>query len=235
VRLSRSAASAVASTLRLRGGITGTFIDDELWLRGDVLDESLDRAIQRLAPIARYSLADDGDLVPLGNLLPQRKLPEARWLPLPSLLNADRPTAALPAGPPARVAVTVVRSADQRPAAMLRVSMPSWRAYAEAAPAARLARLRFAAAVNQVLIAGEPLPPLEGTSLWERGGVAIPCGFALSPAVDPSTLRRALALNDDDVALFNDDGTWELVPAGAFVPARRSAVRLTARNAGVAS
>jgi hypothetical protein len=203
-----------------------------LWIRGAALDDSLDRAIHRLAPLTRYHLGDDGDLIATGNLLPERKLPEARWLPLPSLLQADRPTAALPAAPPARVGVTVVPSAAQRPAAMLRVSMSAWVAYAESAPVARLARLRFAATSDQALVAGAPLPPLAGMRLWESGGIILPCGFALSPPVDAATLRRALALGAEDVALFNEDGTWELVPADAFVPARRSAVRLTARNAG---
>jgi hypothetical protein len=238
VRLSRGAASAVAATLRLRAGITGCFVGDELWLRGDALDEPLDRVLQRLAPLARYTVADDGDLVLLGNLLPQRKLPpEARWLPLSSLLHAERPTAALPAAPPARVAVTVVRSGGQRPASMLRVSLASWAAYADWAPATRLARLSFAATAGHALIAGDPLPPLEGMRMWQSGGIVVPCGYSLLPAVDPPTLRRALALNEDDVALFNDDGTWELVPAAAFVPARRSAVRLTAltARAGAAS
>jgi hypothetical protein len=236
VRLPRGAASAVAATLRLRASITGCFIDNELWLRGDALDESLERALQRLAPLARYEVSGDGDLVLIGNLLPERPMPDARWVSLPSLLHADRPTAALPAGPPSRVAVTIVRSGEQRHAAMLRMALSSWAKYAETAPAARLARLRFAAASDQVLIAGDPLPPLAGTRLWENGGIVVPCGFALWPAIDAATLRRALALGDGDLALFNEDGTWELVPAGAFVPARRSAVRLTAaRNAEAAS
>jgi MoxR-vWA-beta-propeller ternary system domain bpX2 len=236
VRLPRGAASAVAATLRLRAGITGCFIDEELWVRGEALDEMLDRALLQLAPLARYAVSNDGDLVRAGNLLPEHRMPEARWVPLPLLLHADRPTAALPAGPPSRVAVTIVRGGEQRPAAMLRVALSSWAAYAESAPAARLARLRFAATIDQVLIAGDPLPPLAGTRLWESGGIVVPCGFALWPAVDAATLRRALALGDGDLALFNEDGTWELVPAGAFVPARRSAVRLTAaRNVEGAS
>jgi hypothetical protein len=90
--------------------------------------------------------------------------------------------------------------------------------------------LRFAATSNRTLIAGNPLPPLDGTRLWERGGIIVPCGFDLSPPIDPATLRRALALSADDAALFQEDGNWELIPAGAFVPARRSAIRLTARR-----
>ena len=229
-RLGRDAAGAVAATLRLRADVKGCFIDGELWLRGDSLDDALDAAIARLAPITRFTLTQDDELIRIGNLLPERKLPPARWQALSTLLNVDRPAAALPANLPPRVGLSVIRSSDaEHAASMLLVMLQSWSQYAESASAARLGRLAFAATRDRALIAGTPLPPLDGVRLWEHGeGIVVPCGFALSPAIDAATLRRALELVEGDVALFGEDGSWELIPAGAFVPARRSAVRLAA-------
>ena len=232
-RLPCETAGAVAATLRLRADVKGCFIDGNLWLRGDSLDDALEAAIARLAPITRFTLTQDDELIRIGNLLPERELPPARWKTLSELLKVDRPTAALPANLPPRVGLAVVRSSDEeRAPSMLLVPLRTWAWYVESAPAVRLARLAFAATRDRALIAGTPLPPLDGVRLWEHGeGIVVPCGFALSPAVDPATLRRALELLEGDVALFAEDGSWELVPAGAFVPARRSAVRLTAARA----
>jgi hypothetical protein len=143
------------------------------------------------------------------------------------LFPAIRPAAALPGMLATRLTLTVVRSGVERAATMLRATLQNWAAYAESAPTVRLGRLRFAATADEALIAGEPLPPIAGTRLWERGGVVVPCGYELAPAVDAATLRRVLNLSENELALFREDGGWELVPADAFVAARRSAVRMT--------
>jgi hypothetical protein len=236
-RLSRSQAPAVAAILRLRADVTAALLDDDLWLRGATCDEALDRALQYLAPAARYVLSgdDDSELIRLGDLLPQRRLPETTWLPLTQLFEIDRPRAALPGRPPLRVAISVIPSDRERPATMLLASWADWSAYARSAPLARLRRLRFAATGTgtSALIAGVPLPPVHGVRMWEDGGIALPCGWEITPAVDPPTLRRAMGLNAEELALFREDGSWELVPAGAFVPARRSAVRRTGERGAV--
>jgi hypothetical protein len=236
IRVSRAEASAVAAALRLwpnlRGGIGGDNGAD-LWLRGDAMDESLERLIRRLAPAARFAVipagGDDEELVPHTQLLPVARLPRTLdWLPLHELFAVDRPTPALPGSKPAPIKVTIVRSDTLRPAAMLRASLASWADYVSTAPGVRLRGLRFAATADEVLVAGEPLPPLPGVRLWEGEGVVVPCGWTWSPPVDARTLRRALALRDHDVALFAEDGTWQYVPAEGFGAARRSAVRRTA-------
>ena len=232
---SRGDAPAVAAALRLHAGVRGCFVDDALWLRGDVFDERLAAAIAQLAPAARYEVHGiDEELIPAGNLLPIDELPKARWVPLPELFLVDRPAAALPAAPPPPVRVTLVRTDQERPAKLLRTNLAIWAAYAEGAPQIRLRPLRFAATYDEVLVWGGPLPPLPGTRLHEREGVAVPCGWAWSPPVDALTLRRALGLAAGEVAAIREDGGWDLIPADGFVAARRSAVRETVR-AGAAS
>jgi hypothetical protein len=246
IRLSRADASSVAAALRLRpkvhaaldvyggaaGAVGGSAGDGDLWLRGDAMDESLDRIVRQLAPAARFSISTTGggeELIPYRHLLPVGRLSGAlQWMPLHELLTVERPTSAMPGSKPSPVKITIVRAETERPAAMLRTSLATWAAYADTAPGVRLRALRFAAKHDEVVIAGRPLPPLPGVRLWVSDGIAVPCGWTWSPPVDAITLRRALALREHDVALFAEDGTWQYVPAEAFVAARRSAVRRTA-------
>jgi MoxR-vWA-beta-propeller ternary system domain bpX2 len=71
-----------------------------------------------------------------------------------------------------------------------------------------------------------------GRFFVEQEGVAVPAGWRWEPAVDAAVLRRLCNLGPGDLALLDQDGTFDLVPAGQFVRASRSAVRLSARGEG---
>ncbi|HTL31394.1 MAG TPA: hypothetical protein VL282_19325 [Tepidisphaeraceae bacterium] len=229
MELPESEANAVAS-LRLRDGILACRAGGRIWLRGEQLDDDLEQALHRLAPLGRYELKSNNALVPAGNLLPFGQLPDGPWIPLSELLQVPRTPAALPARAPAPVALRIVRSTSERPASLLQTSVQEWSRYARSAPLVRLWPLQFAASAQHVLIRGTPLPPLPGLRYYESQGVAVPCGFGWSPAADVATLRRVLGLDHDDLALFDERGNWQRISALQFVQARRSAVRLTLRG-----
>jgi hypothetical protein len=222
---------AAAAALRLLPGVRACVVGEELWLRGEDLSESLERALIRLAPAGRFTVLLDGALVPYGRRLPDGHLPAgAAWVPLGELVRPGVGSAALPASAVARVSVRLERSHDERAARVLVASLGTFAEYADGAPAIRLKRLRFAADQTRAVVWGEPLPPIPGELYAEVAGIAAPCGFAWRPAVDAASLRRVLGLAEGDLALLERDGTWSHVAAGAFVRARRSAVRLTVRR-----
>jgi hypothetical protein len=225
---------AVAA-LRLMPGVRACVVGDQLWVRGDEAGEEVERALDRVAPAARFSVLPDGALVPRGRLLPDAYLPtEMKWLPLSELLRPVPPPAALPGVLTSRAGLALVRSSEERAANVLVTTLQAFAAYADGAPAVRLERLRFAADGERALIWGDPLPPLPGDRYAECAGVAAPCGYTWRPALDAGSLARALGLTDGELALLATDGTWQRVPAASFVRARRSAVRFTSRGgAGV--
>jgi len=229
-RLPRAHAAAAAA-LRGRADVSASIVDDQIWLRGRAMDESLDAALRRVAPQMRYTLAGDDELTPAGNVLPVGRLPNANWVPLARLLEAQRPTTALPAQSVPTVPLRLLRSEQVRPATYLLATISDFARYAGAAPGVRLRPLRFAASNEHVLITGSPLPPVPGLACWESSGVVAPCGWEWSPAVDAATVRRVLRLHPDEVALLRGDDTWHLLRESSFVAARRSAVRATARGA----
>ena len=65
-----------------------------------------------------------------------------------------------------------------------------------------------------------------------NAGVAIPCGWAVSPDPGAPVLRRWLALAEGDTACAQADGRWEILREEQFVLAMRSAARMTAEALG---
>jgi hypothetical protein len=228
-RLRLSEIAAVAR-LRLRDDIRAHIESDQLWLRGDHLDEELDSALQYLAPSRRFTVAHDGALTPDGHLLPTEQLPPGEWSLLDELIEPRAPVAALAGAAPAPVQLQLIRNCGEKTATWLLTPLRLLAAYAESAPEVRLRALSFAATADHALVQGTPLPPLPGKYLYEDAGLIIPCGWTWSPAVDATTVRAVLRLALDELALFSDDGAWLRIDQSAFVQARRSAIRLTARG-----
>src|SRR5207248_2131641 len=118
-----------------------------------------------------------------------------------------------------------------RPASVLVTALADWVAYATTVPAIRLRPLRFAAAADgRALVRGTPLPPIQGRRYTEAAGLAVPAGFDWSPPVEPAVLRKLLGLGDGDLALFDEDATYERIDASQFARATRSAARATAAS-----
>jgi hypothetical protein len=61
--------------------------------------------------------------------------------------------------------------------------------------------------------------------LVDRGGLLLPSGYCWEPFFEPQILRRSMNLAAADLAVFNLDGSYELIRAENTVAASRSAAR----------
>lgn len=232
VRLPRAAAPA-AGAIRLLPGVQVCEAGDELWLRGDGLDDALELALRKIPGAKRFTTDTRGRLFPPGARLPKGRLPDAGWLPLSQWLAPRPQTAALQGRMPPRIALRLVRSDRERRANVLVTALGAWAEYVRNAPLVRLKPLRFAASADgRVLVRGEPLPPIPGERCVERDGLAVPAGLEWSPPVDPAVLRDVLGLEDGDLALLDAEAGHERVFASDFVQASRESVRLTLSPSG---
>ncbi|MCO5165758.1 MAG: hypothetical protein M9894_05245 [Planctomycetes bacterium] len=201
-----------------------------VWLRGEALDPDLDRRL-RATGGQRFEVAPDGALRPPGRRLPVGRLPAGPWRPLAALL-APAEAVARDAAPGARAPLRLVRdpAAPEAPTALL-VAAEALAAWAATASQARLVRLEVArrADAPEALVRGRPLPPLPGARLVVRGGVAVPAGLALAPALDPAALAALFDLAPGDLALVSGDvgdaAAVERVAHAAFAPLTRSLAR----------
>ncbi len=220
-------ASAVAAAPLRHRAVEAHRVGDDLWLRGTGDDH--DPLVRRIPAVARFVLADDDSLTPLGKRLPVGKLPAGPWAKLESVVALHPQPAGLPAALKQRSTLSIARAGHETaPDAML-VPLPAWVRHAVFAPQVRLDRLRFAVRSDgTALLLGTPLPPLPGSYLVDHDGILIPAGWELKPRLQPVLVRRVLNLSDGDLALFDTAGGYEVVNAESVLPATRAAARRTA-------
>ena len=225
VQLPAGAARA-AGVLRLRSDVRACEAGDALWLQGDDFSEELDLELRKLPGAKRYTVNADESVTIVGRQLPADDLPRGPWSALSAWLSPHPQPAALAGQVEARLSLRVERTGIEQPATVLLTTAAAFSDYAAAAPAVRLRPLRFAAASDgRVVLWGTPLPPMPGRRYADREGVAVPCAFAWSPPLEPAVLRALLGLAAGDLALFQEDGSYEHVGADAFARAGRAAAR----------
>jgi hypothetical protein len=199
-----------------------------VWLRSQHLDDEQWDFCRRLPGADRYTLTDDGRLLAVGMLVPHGRPPDGPWRVVADWLAVELPPTDSAPAPPKRAALGLVRSSVERDPSWLLTDIDTWAAYAATAPQVRLACWTFVVnPIREVLVRGTPLPPLAGTQLVETEGIAVPVGFAWSPAVPPAVIRKSFRLEIGDSLVWSADGTARRIPAGDWVRATRSAVRLT--------
>lgn len=219
---------SAAASLRLQDGLEACRVHEGLWMRGPVLNETLEALLTRVAPSLLCRVLPDGQLIPAGRRVPAGYLPRGPWLPLQQILAVLPPTSVGPAAPPERVALMLARSTIVLEANALLTRLTDFAAYADAAPSFRLDCLAFAVDANgRVVVRGTPLPPIAGTPLVDTAGILVPCGWRWTPDLPAPVLRQILKLLEDELALVGEAASIEILRADQFVRAHRASVRQT--------
>jgi hypothetical protein len=222
---------AAAGRLRQVAGIEVCAEGDEIWLRGERLEEDLERRLRAMPGAKRFLVWADGQLQPPGSRVPKGRLPDGPWVPLTRWMGAEFPQTGLAGRLGEKVPLGLVRALVPEEPAVLLAGIQAWAAYAAEAPQVRLDRWVFALASDgRVVVRGRPLPPLPGGRYVEHEGVAVPAGWAWSPPVGVAVLRELLGLAPGDLALWRADGAWERIVAAGFVRASRAAARASAEE-----
>lgn len=214
--------------VRCLPGLLAASDNNVIWLRG--MDAALQKNIhiRQLPALHRYRLDEEGNLFMPGALTPVSKLPLLPWISLQQLIPVTLPVSAMPGKVVQKHAIRLAPSGNTTAGNALLTSLDTWKAYAETAPLARLQAVCFAvSATNQVLITGEPLPPLPGKEYVLRNNMLLPCGYEFDPPAIALTIAAQLNAAQDAMLLFNLDGSWEKIPLQYLVAATRSGIRLT--------
>jgi hypothetical protein len=220
----------VASTLvlRLKPGLLAARDGDHFWLRGHDWSDGMTRLLRQLPAEAWYSVQADGQLIRMNARVPSGRLPALDWRPFETHWELRLPPASLPGRGEGRVLLRLERTDAVREADALLLDGITWADYAVKAPALRLKPLSFAVCDDgRCLVRGRPVPPLPGLRFWESSAVLVPCGYAWQPEVDTAVVRQVLAVGEDDLVVWHEDGTWERLSVDQFVRAARNAVRAT--------
>lgn len=207
---------------------------EHLWIRGN--GEQIDKdARRKLAPDASHFSLAGTHLILEGHRVPSRELPKGNWRPLNSSLNFELPEVASPSWVKDRQSpLKLVRqpySADVAPNLLL-VPLALFADYIELAPEIRLKRWSFVVSGDgECLVRGEPLPPLPGAFFIERAKVATPVGFTWSPPIDAATLRSTAGAAEDELLLWREEGSCQVIDLTDFSRVSRAVVRAARERA----
>lgn len=222
--------SLAAGPLRLREDLDALVDADSgtLWIRGSgdpQLERDLDTMLKVLPELQRFSVSKDGQLFPVGRRLPHGLLPKGSWQSLDSILSLESQAAAFAGESPSKIALRLVRSTSPKDCQAMLCPVEDLFEFVKSTAQCRLTPLHFAVnAERQALVLGHPLPPLLGPRFVLAGSVAYPAGFELRPQLDEITLQIALNLVPGDLALFFEDGHYEIIGEKDRIPVNRRSV-----------
>ncbi len=214
------------ATVRCWSGMYAAEIEDEVWLRCPMLHADLDQALRALPAMHSYRQDAQGLLFPLGGNTPVSKLPALDWQPMKQFIPVELPGSALPAQLTQQYTLHLLPAAEYHPGAALKVKLADWQAYAETAPEIRLSALHFALSAGEdVLVMGEPLPPLPGEEYWLRGSILLPAAYDLEWPLLAQLFNQRENGKGTFFLLFEKDGNWQKIEKRCFVPASRAGIR----------
>jgi hypothetical protein len=220
---------ATLAGLRLVHGIEVGEGSSEIWLRGKPVADTLQSKLAGLPALERFEWLPSNRLRRVDQRVPSRALPQLPWQPIATWSEVRLPLAAFPADLPPKIDARLVRSSDEKQPQLVLASIDGFNRFCATAAAIRLKPLRFAAnATGEVLILGQPIPPLAGRRFVLRGRIAVPAGFAWQPAVSVQILERSWSVAGDAMIVWHEDGTTTRVHSEQFIPVTRSAVHATA-------
>jgi hypothetical protein len=212
-------------------GLMAASEGNTIWVKGIGAGWKED-AILRQLPVKRaYTLDEQQRLFALNAFTPSAVLPQLDWKPLSVFIPVSMPVSTMPGKTNATVAVKLVVSSGEKKGDALLTSLDTWKVYAETAPATRLARLRFAVSgKNEVLVIGHPLPALPGKEYWFSNDILLPCGMDWELPLMSPIIAKQLNPSGDAILLLDENAGWQSIMKTFFVPAKRSAARLTKTN-----
>jgi hypothetical protein len=220
--------NALGAVRAIPGLRAATEDDGNIWLRGIMPAQKQDVRLSSLPVLISHEVDSENRLFPAGGLTPTGLLKDLDWQPIKIFIPVTTPVSALPGQSDSRLPLRLARSGQSREDFALLTDLETWKAYADTAPYIRLRMLSFAvSASGQTLITGSPLPVIKGQGYWRSGQMLLPAGYDFDPPAVATLLAASLGADKQNFFLFNADGNYQPIPLTDFVPARRSAVRLT--------
>lgn len=215
-------------TVRCFPGLRAAAGDGVVWVRGIVPAVAGDIALRSLPVIQTYELDAGGLLFPQGALTPVMQLPALPWVPLREFIPVTLPVSPLPAKNSDTFPVRLAKSEHETAPFALRTTLALFKQYVDDAADVRLQQMQFAVSANDdVLVTGNPLPALPGTTCWKLHDLLLPAGYHFDPPMLAPLVQARLHNGGQELFLFEASGSYTVIPKNNLVTASRSAVRLS--------
>ena len=166
-------------------------------------------------------------LVPLGSAVATERLPELEWQVLAKVLEFKLPTAALSG----RLTTTelpelkLLRGGAERPASAGLYSLDELFNWVVTAPQFRIQKLAACVSEPEVLVIGNPLPPIACEFLCQDGRLLTPAGMTWYPRIDAEQVLEHFDVAPDELLLWTKSDQWSSIPMDMVKPLQRASVR----------
>ena len=215
---------AMLAPLRAASGIN-VIVDELAWVWWEGNRPELTAALIAV-PEAELFEPRDGRWYRPGERLPVFDVPPRGESVL--LDRAVLPAAFVPSEPQQRelrrVPLRLVRNDAPRPASAIRCSLSVLRSWTDIATTADIVNVKAARLRDICWLLGRKLPTFVNAERFWGERVLIPLGFRADPDWSDPALREAAHVGPDELLVLFE-GSTEALPAGAFQPLTRAAVR----------
>ncbi len=200
--------------------------DTYIWVRYESDDE-------RVASLAtcmngrHFRLLDTNRLVPLESTIATEQLPKMEWRDLNEVVKFKLPTAALSGRfeTAELPELQLIRGGAERPASAGLFSLEGLVSWIEGAPQFRLRRLAACVSQHEVLVVGNPLPPIACEYLCQEGRLLTPAGMTWYPRIDAALVLEHFDVGNDRLLLWTKTEQWSSIPLELVKPLRRGSFR----------
>jgi MoxR-vWA-beta-propeller ternary system domain bpX2 len=221
--------------LRAAPGVLVLVEEHRIWVRWERGDERVLRVLMPIPGAILYAWRD-GVWRRAGARLPAFDVPAGSDYRLLHHILFPAPVQPLP--PPAeesppwqRQSLRLVPDAAGRATTGLLAPIAELLAWLDTVPSARFRDLQAALCEKQMFVLGSRLPLLrDGQRFWGKRALR-PLGYRLEPDLPESAIRDALGATSEELLIFHEDGSAEMVPTSALGPLTRAGVRRAVEEA----
>ncbi|MDX1925978.1 MAG: hypothetical protein SFV81_05645 [Pirellulaceae bacterium] len=197
-----------------------------LWIRYRSDDEGVGGVASCLNG-RHFHLLENHLLVPLGSTVATERLPALEWQKLTNVVYFELPMA----GFSGKLAATnlpelsLLRGGPERPASAGLYALAEFACWVETAPQFRLRRLSACVSEQEVLVIGNPLPPIACQFLCQDGRLLTPAGMTWYPRIAADQVLEHFDVGVDQLMLWMQTEKWSSIPMELLKPVQRGSIR----------
>jgi hypothetical protein len=218
------------AAVRTAGGIQVWREGDSVWLSWQAGDEAILCCVLPIPGVELFARRNEQWYRP-GHSLPSFDVPDfgdGQTLAQVVIPAPVEPIASS-VGMPRPVRFILTADAVPRPTTALRCKLSELAKWADDATTRQLRTVRAALCDSDAVLLGDQLPMLTGATRFWGKSVLVPLGYRPEPNLPESTLREALGLARDVLAII-DAGGIDIIHRSMFAPLTRAGVRLALRR-----
>ena len=224
--------SDVGTLGRLLNSKAKVAMDEEhIWVRYPSDDEHA-AGVASCLNGRHFRLLDDSLLIPLGATVATERLPRLEWQKFSNAIEFKLPMAAL-SGRLAAVELPecklpelkLLRGGVERPASAGLFALDNFSSWVDTAPQFRLQRLSACMSDRDVLVIGNPLPPIDCEFLCQEGRLLTPAGMTWYPHINAEQVLEHFDVAANQMLLWTRTDEWSSIPLALIKPLQRGSVR----------